>query len=41
MDLVNARGDVSFGWVKGHGTDPMNELVDVLAVEAARAIAGR
>jgi hypothetical protein len=22
VDLVNARGNVSFGWVKGHGTDP-------------------
>ncbi len=41
VDLVNARGNVSFGWVKGHSADPMNELVDVLAVEAARAIAGR
>ena len=41
IDLVNRRGDVTFGWVKGHSTDPMNELVDLLAVEAARAIAGR
>ena len=29
------RGDVTFRWVKGHGVDPMNELVDLLAVEAA------
>jgi ribonuclease HI len=30
-----AEGSVSFRWVKGHGVDPMNELVDRLAVEAA------
>jgi ribonuclease HI len=35
IELVLARGDVTFRWVKGHGTDPMNELVDLLAVEAA------
>jgi ribonuclease HI len=36
--LVNERGDVSFRWVKGHSGDPMNELVDRLAVEeSARA----
>src|SRR3954454_15427639 len=35
--LVNERGDVTFGWVKGHGVDPMNNLVDTMAVEAARA----
>lgn len=28
-------GGVSFRWVKGHGGDPMNDLVDRLAVEAA------
>lgn len=28
------EGRVTFRWVKGHGTDPMNELVDRLAVEA-------
>ena len=33
--LVNGRGDVTFRWVKGHGGDPMNELVDAMAVEAA------
>jgi ribonuclease HI len=27
-------GKVRFRWVKGHGTDPMNELVDALAVAA-------
>ena len=35
IDLVLERGDVSFRWVKGHGGDPMNELVDQLAVEAS------
>jgi ribonuclease HI len=33
IDLVNA-GDVSFRWVKGHSGDPMNDLVDKLAVAA-------
>jgi len=32
---------VSFRWVKGHSDDPMNDLVDRLAVEAARTQAGR
>ena len=31
----SARGDVTFRWVKGHTGDPMNDLVDRLAVEAA------
>jgi uncharacterized phage-like protein YoqJ len=35
------RGDVEFEWVKGHGGDPMNDLVDRLAVEAAQTQAGR
>jgi ribonuclease HI len=26
---------VRFGWVKGHGGDPMNDRVDTLATEAA------
>jgi ribonuclease HI len=30
-----------FRWVKGHGSDPMNDLVDRLAVEAAAAQNGR
>ncbi len=34
-------GRVSFRWVKGHGDDPVNDLVDRLAVEAARAQWGR
>ncbi len=35
VDLVEARGDVTFRWVKGHSGDPVNDLVDRLAVEAA------
>jgi hypothetical protein len=35
IELVLARGDVSFRWVKGHSGDPMNDVVDRLAVEAA------
>ena len=31
------RGDIAFGWVKGHSGDPMNDLVDSLAVAACRA----
>ena len=33
IELVT-KHDVTFGWVKGHGGDPMNELVDQLAVAA-------
>ena len=32
---VQRRGDVVFRWVKGHSGDPVNDLVDRLAVEAA------
>jgi ribonuclease HI len=39
VTLVNERGDVSFRWVKGHSGDPMNDLVDALAVEQSRAVA--
>lgn len=35
IELVLARGDVTFRWVKGHSGDPMNDVVDRLAVEAA------
>jgi ribonuclease HI len=38
IDLYQARGGPSmttFRWVKGHSGDPMNDLVDRLAVEAA------
>jgi ribonuclease HI len=41
IDLVRARGDVTFKWVKGHSDDPMNDLVDRLAVEAAETQQGR
>jgi len=34
IELVEARGDVRFSWVKGHSGDPMNDLVDGLAVAA-------
>jgi ribonuclease HI len=33
---VLSRGDIDFRWVKGHSGDPMNDLVDLLAVAAAR-----
>ena len=32
---------IAFRWVKGHGGDPFNDLVDRLAVEAARTQAAR
>jgi ribonuclease HI len=35
IELYRARGDVDFRWVKGHGTDAFNNLVDRLAVEAS------
>jgi uncharacterized phage-like protein YoqJ len=41
IELVLARGDVTFQWVKGHAGDPMNDLVDRLAVEAALTQTGR
>ena len=34
---VRDRGDVTFRWVKGHSGDPMNDLVDELAVRAGQA----
>jgi ribonuclease HI len=40
VDMVRARGDVQFRWVKGHSDDPMNDLVDRLAVAAARTQEG-
>ncbi len=36
IELVVARRP-EFRWVKGHSGDPMNDLVDVLAVAAAKA----
>jgi ribonuclease HI len=41
VELVLTRGDVTFRWVKGHGVDEMNELVDRLAVEASLTQTGR
>ena len=43
VTLVRSREDeVAFRWVKGHSGDPMNDLVDRLAVEAAaKAAAAR
>lgn len=40
VELVQTRGDVTFSWVKGHSGDPMNDLVDRLAVAAAQTQAG-
>ena len=34
-------GRLRFRWVKGHGGDPMNDLVDRLAVAAAATQQGR
>ena len=41
IDAVRTRGDVTFRWVKGHSGHPMNDLVDLLAVEAAQTQRGR
>ena len=41
IDEVRRRGNIAFRWVKGHGDDPMNDLVDRLAVEAAARQSGR
>jgi ribonuclease HI len=42
VDLVRADpARVRWRWVKGHGADPMNDVVDRLAVEAARTQQGR
>jgi hypothetical protein len=38
VELVQRRGDVTFRWVKGHSGDPMNDLVDRLAVAAAASV---
>jgi ribonuclease HI len=37
IDLVRSRGQVEFVWVKGHSGDPMNDLVDRMAVAHAQA----
>lgn len=41
VDLYREREGITFRWVKGHSGDPMNDLVDQLAVEAARTQTGR
>jgi len=40
IDLVRTRGNVEFEWVKGHSGDPMNDLVDALAVSESRRAPG-
>jgi len=37
---VRSRGNINFRWVKGHSGDPMNDLVDLLAVAAAQTQRG-
>ncbi|MEI2640614.1 MAG: ribonuclease H [Microthrixaceae bacterium] len=39
IELVKQR-DITFEWVKGHSGDPMNDLVDRLAVEAVERRSG-
>jgi ribonuclease HI len=39
IELVLDSG-TTFRWVKGHSADPINDLVDLLAVEAARTQTG-
>ena len=39
IELVNSRGDVLFTWVKAHSGEPMNDLVDALAVAASLGFA--
>lgn len=40
VETVRGRGDVAFRWVKGHSGDPMNDLVDRLALAAATSQQG-
>ena len=40
IEMVRQRG-ITFRWVKAHSGDPINELVDQLAWEAARTQQGR
>jgi ribonuclease HI/uncharacterized phage-like protein YoqJ len=37
VEAVTGRDDVTFEWVKGHSDDPMNDLVDRLAVAASHS----
>ena len=42
VSLFHKRGnELTFTWVKGHADDPMNDIVDRLANEAARTQVGR
>jgi ribonuclease HI len=42
IELFHVRGDeLQFQWVRGHSGDAMNDLVDRLAVEAARTQTGQ
>lgn len=38
IDVVRARGNVEFRWVKGHSGDTMNDFVDELAVRAIATV---
>ncbi|MFM8775286.1 MAG: RNase H family protein, partial [Actinomycetota bacterium] len=38
IELVTSRDDISFTWVKAHNGEPMNELVDQLAVNASLSV---
>jgi len=40
IEIVQCRA-IAFRWVKGHSEDPMNDLVDQLAVEARRTQRGQ
>lgn len=38
VELVKGRPGLRFRWVKGHSGDPLNDLVDRLANDAATAV---
>ena len=41
VDVARERHDVSWHWVKGHASDPLNNRVDALAVAAMAPFKGR